>query len=138
MFSKCKTIKHGAVKGPKTYPQREIRRLKANNWDIFYIAIYRTCILFFIFIIIFLFLFLKFLLFPFGFLCFVCCFDFIVWLVFFVLPIILHFNLSSFTSLIFQITCYSWSCTFYSFYLDYIFLITLLLFQIQQNTLPWS
>ena len=36
-------------------------------------------------------------------------------------PLILHFNFSSFTPLIFQKTHYSWSFSFYSFYSDYIF-----------------
>ena len=41
---------------------------------------------------------------------------------FFLLPFILHFNFSSFTSLVFQITNYSWSSNFYFFIQIFYFL----------------
>ena len=63
--------------------------------------------------------------------------DFIVWLVFFVLPFISHFNFFLHVTHI-HISCHSWSFTFYSSCSDHVFLVISLLFQFPHGILPWS
>ena len=107
---KSKTIKPGAVRTPEMDPGRS-QKVNTNSWDKFHFATLQNLHFFYFLFSVFSILFV--------FYCLIC---------FFILSFTLHLNFSPFTSLVFQITHYCWSFTFYPFYSDYIFLIILLLF----------